>query len=418
MKSKILSLFLSLAIAFGLWMYVITVVDPESEASYYEVPVVFDGVSMLDSRDLMITSGRNATVDLRLLGNRTDLNKLDKTNITILADLSRITEPGEHSVKYSISYPSSAGAIEVLEQDPQYITVQVSRRLTKEVPVDVRYTGTLKQDFVADVQNPVLDHATVTVTGPQEIVDQIHSAAIEVDLTDRADNIVDTYRHTLCDKDGNPIEDVSAVTVNVSDIRVTIRVWQIKEIPVIITVVDGGGMTAADITATPNHTSILVSGSEAALAGFDKIELVIELNHLTESGTLPFKIELPQNVNNESGISEILVEVKVPEMTKKSIFVSQERFVMINVPENMQADIWKGQLLVTVRGRENKLQDVTEDNIIVYIDFSKAFPGTGYYNCTIEITGVEDVGVVYDESTENQYRVLATVTLIQPEPEV
>ena len=417
MKSKILSLFLSLAIAFGLWMYVITVVDPESEASYYEVPVVFDGVSMLDSRDLMITSGRNAAVDLRLLGNRTDLNKLDKTNITILADLSRITEPGEHSVKYSISYPSSAGAIEVLEQDPQYITVQVSRRLTKEVPVDVRYTGTLKQSFVADMQNPVLDHATVTVTGPQEIVDQIHTAAIEVDLTGRSDNIVDTYRHTLCDKDGNPIEDVSAVTVNVSDIRVTVRVWQIKEIPIVIQVVDGGGLTAADITATPNHTSILVSGSEIALAGFDKIELVIELNHLTASGTLPFKIELPQNVNNESGISEILVDVKVPEMTKKVIFVSQDRFIMTNIPDNMQADIWKGQLLVTVRGRENKLQDVTEDNIVVYIDFSKAFPGTSYYNCTIEIIGVEDVGVVYDESTENQYRVLATVTLLTPEPE-
>ncbi len=417
MKSKLLTLLLSAAIAFGLWMYVVTVVDPESESPYYDVPVVFDGLSVLSDRDLMIISGNTATVDLRLLGNRTDLNKLDKTNITILADLSRITEPGEHSVKYSISYPSSAGAIEVLEQDPQYITVQVSRRLTKEVPVDVRYTGALKQNFVADVQNPTLDHATVTVTGPQEIVDQIHSAAIEVDLTGRSDNIVETYRHTLCDENGDPIEDVSAVTVNVSDIRVTVRVWQIKEIPIVIQVVDGGGLTAADITATPNHTSILVSGSEAALEGFDQIELVIELNHLTASGTLPFKIELPQNVNNESGISEILVDVKVPEMTKKVIFVSQERFVMINVPENMQADIWKGQLLVTVRGRENKLQDVTEDNIMVYIDFSKAFPGTSYYNCTIEIIGVEDVGVVYDESTENQYRVLATVTLLTPEPE-
>ena len=417
MKNKITSFLLALAIAFGLWMYVVTVVDPESESPYYDVPVVFDGLSVLSDRDLMIISGNTATVDLRLLGNRTDLNKLDKTNITILADLSRITEPGEHRVKYSISYPSSAGAIEVLEQDPQYITVHVSRRLTKEVPVDVRYTGALKQNFVADMQNAALDHATVTVTGPQEIVDQIHSAAIEVDLTGRSDNIVETYRHTLCDENGDPIEDVSAVTVNVSDIRVTVRVWQIKEIPIVIQVVDGGGLTAEDITATPNHTSILVSGSEAALEGFDQIELVIELNHLTASGTLPFKIELPQNVNNESGISEILVDVKVPEMTKKVIFVSQERFVMINVPENMQADIWKGQLLVTVRGRENKLQDVTEDNIMVYIDFSKAFPGTSYYNCTIEIIGVEDVGVVYDESTENQYRVLATVTLLTPEPE-
>ena len=167
MKNKLLSMLLALAIAFGLWMYVITVVDPESEGSYYDIPVVFDGISQLDNRNLMITSGTSVAVDLRLLGNRTDLNKLDKTNITILADLSRITEAGEHKVKYSISYPSSAGTIEVLEQDPQYITVHVSNRVHKEVPVNITYTGKLPDSFVADVQHAVLDHTTVTVTGPE-----------------------------------------------------------------------------------------------------------------------------------------------------------------------------------------------------------------------------------------------------------
>lgn len=417
MKSKLLTLLLSAAIAFGLWLYVITVVDPESEAPYYDVPVVFDGVSVLNDRDLMITSGSTATVDLRLLGNRTDLNKLDKTNITILADLTRITEPGEHSVKYSISYPSSAGAIEVLDQNPQYITVQVSRRLTKEVPVEIKYIGELKPSFVADMQNPLLDHATVTVSGPQEVVDLIHSATIEVDLTDRSDTIVETCRHTLCDRDGNPIEDVSAVTVNVSDIRVTVRVWQIKEIPVNIKVVDGGGMTAGDVTCTPNYSSILVSGSEAALLGIEQIELVIELNHLNESGTLEFPVVLPPNVNNESGISKILVDVKVPEMTTKVIHVSQNRFIMLHVPDDMLVDVWTGQLTVTVRGRENKLENVTEANIVVYIDLSKAVPGTSYYNCSIELTGVDgDVGVVYDK--DNQYKVVAMVTLRPVEPEV
>ena len=47
MKSKILTLLLSAAIAFGLWLYVVTVVDPEYEASYYDVPVVFDGAVQL-----------------------------------------------------------------------------------------------------------------------------------------------------------------------------------------------------------------------------------------------------------------------------------------------------------------------------------------------------------------------------------
>ncbi len=412
MKSKLLSLLLSLAIAFGLWLYVITVVDPESEGSFYDIPVVFDGASQLDSRELMITSGTNVEVDLRLLGNRTDLNKLDKTNITIIADLSRITEPGEHNVKYSISYPSSAGAIEVLEQDPQYITIHVSRRVRKEVPVRVEYTGTLPENFVADLQNAVLDHATVTVSGPEEVVNTIEYASVSVDLTNRVDTIVETCRYTLCGADEQPIEDVSAVTVNVSDVRLTIRVWQIKEIPVVIRIEDGGGLTAADITATPNRTSILVSGAGSALAKLDKIELVIDLEQLTESKVLEFTIELPEDVTNESGISKVEVDVQVPEMTTNSVMVQSENFVLLNLPENMSIVIRTEQLRVIVRGRENRLNELTEENITVYIDLSDAMPGPNYYNCTIEINGVADVGVVYGA---NEYRILAVLAFSKPE---
>lgn len=409
MKNKLLSMLLALAIAFGLWMYVITVVDPESEGSYYDIPVVFDGISQLDNRNLMITSGTSVAVDLRLLGNRTDLNKLDKTNITILADLSRITEAGEHKVKYSISYPSSAGTIEVLEQDPQYITVHVSNRVHKEVPVNITYTGKLPDSFVADVQHAVLDHTTVTVTGPEEVVERIEYASVEVDLTDRVENIVETCRYTLCDENGQPIEDVSAVTVNVSDIRLTVRVWMIKELPVEIIIKDGGGLTASDVTATPSRDSIMVSGSEAALRGLDKIELLVDLSLLTESKVLEFAIELPEDVTNESGISKVEVDVKVPEMTTKVLVIPKDQFVLLNVPEGMSAAPLTEALRVVIRGRENRLEDVTVDNITVYIDFKDAVAGPNYYNCTVEISGVEDVGVVYGE---NEYRVLAIVSLV------
>jgi YbbR domain-containing protein len=409
MKNKLLSMLLALAIAFGLWMYVITVVDPESEGSYYDIPVVFDGISQLDNRNLMITSGTSVAVDLRLLGNRTDLNKLDKTNITILADLSRITEAGEHKVKYSISYPSSAGTIEVLEQDPQYITVHVSNRVHKEVPVNITYTGKLPDSFVADVQHAVLDHTTVTVTGPEEVVERIEYASVEVDLTDRVENIVETCRYTLCDENGQPIEDVSAVTVNVSDIRLTVRVWMIKELPVEIIIKDGGGLTADDVTATPSRDSIMVSGSEAALRGLDKIELLVDLSLLTESKVLEFAIELPEDVTHESGISKVEVDVKVPETTTKVLVIPKDQFVLLNVPEGMSAAPLTEALRVVIRGRENRLEDVTVDNITVYIDFKDAVAGPNYYNCTVEISGVEDVGVVYGE---NEYRVLAIVSLV------
>ena len=80
MKNKILTILLSLAIAFGLWIYVITVEQPESETTYYNIPVVLQNESILTERGLMITSER-PSVTLHLSSTRTNLNQLNENNI-------------------------------------------------------------------------------------------------------------------------------------------------------------------------------------------------------------------------------------------------------------------------------------------------------------------------------------------------
>jgi hypothetical protein len=85
--------------------------------------------------------------------------------------------------------------------------------------------------------------------------------------------------------------------------------------------------------------------------------------------------------------------------------------VLLNVPEGMTATAVTEALRIIVRGRENRLQDLTEENITVYIDFTEGMPGPNYYSCTIEIQGVEDVGVVYGD---NDYRVLVILSTIKP----
>ena len=45
-----MTLLLSVAIAFGLWLYVITVEQPESQKTYYDIPVVLQNESILAER--------------------------------------------------------------------------------------------------------------------------------------------------------------------------------------------------------------------------------------------------------------------------------------------------------------------------------------------------------------------------------
>ena len=105
MKNRLGSILLSIAIAFGLWLYVITYVSPNSEETYYNIPVVLEGESVLNERGLMCTSTSSSTVSLQLAGARSDLIKVNQNNITVKANLSAITEPGQ-----KIAFVGSTGA--------------------------------------------------------------------------------------------------------------------------------------------------------------------------------------------------------------------------------------------------------------------------------------------------------------------
>ena len=81
MLNKVYTAIISLLIAIGLWMYVVTVVSPGSENTYTGIEVVKQSEGILEERGLVITAEHNPAVNLRLSGNRSDLNKLNVGNI-------------------------------------------------------------------------------------------------------------------------------------------------------------------------------------------------------------------------------------------------------------------------------------------------------------------------------------------------
>ena len=128
MKNKLLTVLLSLAIAVGLWTYVITVEQPESEETYYDIPVVLQNEGVLAERGLMITSER-PTVTLHLSSTRTNLNQLNESNINVIANAGSIVTPGTIELPYSVSYPGNipAGSITRQSSKPDMITLYLKK---------------------------------------------------------------------------------------------------------------------------------------------------------------------------------------------------------------------------------------------------------------------------------------------------
>lgn len=403
MKNKLLTALLSVGVALLLWLYVVTVVSPNSDGHYNNVPITVQGEAVLQDRGLMIVSGELPTVSLHLEGNRTDLNKINSSNILIGVDVSGIGEPGRYSLSLTQPYFLSGvpnTAITVLSKSPGTVTVEVDRRISKPVPVDIQYSGTLPENYMADKENRVLDHETVTISGPQAVVDQIAMARIEVDLEARNDSLSGQYPYTLCNEKGEPV-DAKMIVTDVEAVSLTLKIVRVKEVALSVAVTEGGGATAATSVITIDPQVILVSGSDSLLEGLESLELgTLDLSELAKDEVLIFPIKLPEGITNETGVNEVKVDVKFPELTTKELTVTNIQ--PINIPDGLDVQIITKQLELLLRGPKDAVESVKADNISVTVDFSGEQPGTASVKAliTVSIPGVGAVGT---------YQVTATV---------
>ena len=384
MKSKLTPMLLSIAIAFGLWMYVITSVSPGSEDTYYNIPVVLDGEALLAERNLMITGTDTPSATLQLSGNRSDLYKINRENITLKANLGSIAQEGTHLIGYTIAYPGDVAqnAFEVLSQNPKYISVTVERRVTKPVPVEVKWIGSTPDGFMSDRENKVLDYADITISGPASVADLIEKAVIEVDLNEQRESISQSYRYTLCDAEGNGV-DAQSITTNVEEVRLDVKIQRVKEVQLAVDVIYGGGAGPDNTRVVLSTETIRLSGGEAVLEELgDTITLGrVNLAEITKAQTLTFPITLPEGVTNLTGVAEVEADVSFQGLSTREFTV--ENITMTNIPEGMDAELITEKLQVMVRGTSALVAVLTGEDISVVVDLAGAEADTSTFKATV-----------------------------------
>ena len=387
-------------------MYVITSVSPGSEETFHNIPVVREGETVLQERGLMITEVSSDTVSLTLSGTRKDLAKVNSGNITLKVDLSKIYEPGTHSLQYTTSYPGDVASNAFVEEarTPESITFTVEERRNKEVPVEIQWIGSSPEGFLTDKESRVLDYPTVTVVGPASVADQIEKAVIEVDLTERRESISESFRYTLCDAEGNPV-DAEKITTNVQEIRLDVKIQRFKDLKLAYVLVPGGGATENDVDITLSVDTIRVSGSEAVLEklGDELVIATINLADYPKNTDLTCSNTLPEGVTNLTGVTEAKINLAFKGLSIKSLVLDE--FQSVNVPEGFTAEITTQELEVKIRGPVQLIQRLTAEDLRATVDFTGAEAGS--YSFKVTITFSEEfaaMGVV------EQYSVYATVS--------
>lgn len=403
MTKKLVTAAIALALSFALWMYVVMVIGPEYSDTFRNVEVKLVNESALEKNNLMILGDREFTVDLEITGNRSELNKLNSSNITVELDLSTILEPNKTTYRYEVYLPDS---VTLKGQSPARIPLEIVRRKVKTVDVEVVFDedkipagyGTLPVEQEIE---------KIEIAGPEDVIDQIHVARIRLELTEENNksDLKGEFKASLCDINGQEVDSryVTMMTAEADTIAVKLPIRMRKEIPLKLHVIEGGGITAENITIDPPVITVL--GTEEALRDLNEWyintpEDPLDLSALMEGDEIPaFSLESLnelEDVVNKSGITEVHVSVSFEKLKQQEYVIKKEQIQLLNIPEGTLPDISERQIKITVRGSEETLNRLSADDIFVSVDFADAKIGQ-MKEWTVKVTingDPEDAGVI------------------------
>jgi len=393
-ESKWLYIFLSILIATSIWMYVRAGEDPEMENRVRGIPVSVTGDRVLENQGLMIDAISQQTVSLTWKGSWRDIGTLDKSTVSVGVDVSRITQPGVYELDYDVNYPPhvATSAISLQEKNPQKISVTISEIYSERFEIQPLLKGSVASGYQAG--DFIIEPETVLISGVRQKVSRIDRVQVVLERKDMKESFAGDLPLRLLDEKGQEL-DSEGLRFSVDSAYTLLPVVVVKEIPLTVDFVDGGGATQDDIKYTIEPASISISGPEEDMLHLNELSLgSIDLAQVMDTVTEEFPIYLPAELENVSGVASASVKVTISGLSTKAFEVSN--IELTNVPKGYKAALTTRVRTIVLRGTKAELEKVSASQIRIVADLSELSTATGSYNVPVKVYLYTngDVGVI------------------------
>ncbi|MEH2938629.1 CdaR family protein [Lawsonibacter sp. JLR.KK007] len=390
-ESRWVYILLSIVLAIVFWVYVRASVDPNGVTSIHNVRVETTGTSVLASQGLIISDISPQMVELPVEGPTSARAELlrNRSGLCVRVDVSSCSE-GENTLRYREVWPEGINSDD-LTAKTSTLVVTVEKLYTKSFDVQFQLNGRVAQGY--QMGTPAIEPVSVVVGGPVEQVNQVDKVAAILESGELSERFAGDLPLVLLDKQGNSLTNLE-VTLSTNTAYVVVPVVVVKEVPLTVNLVPGGGAAVDDAKQEIDPPSIVVSGVEADMAGLEEISLgSINLSNVEGTKPFTFPITLDPSLTNESGLTTATVTVTVEGLDTEVFAVSNIRTTP--PPSGYEADVVTQSVLVTVRGPAEDLDKVDASQIRIVADLSNVTTlGTSVVPVRVYLDGIDTVGVI------------------------
>ena len=411
----VLYIVFSFVCAFLIWIYVTDSTGEETDLPFRAVTVVYEGESnMRESRGLIISERDTTSARVTLTGSRRTLTALDSSDIRVVIDLNDIVSTGNYSRAPKVEFTKKidTGAITQAVINPEVISFYVDKLSVRPVPVVGVFNGSAAEGYSADPME--FDTETIRVYGPEKIISQVDHALVEVSRTDVDKTVTFEAAYILVDAEGNKFEN-EEITTDRETVNVTIPINAVKEVSLVVDLIPGAGATKDNVQWEIKPETITLTGDAETLAGVNSISIAkIDLSKIDEALTETYKIVFPNDTESTDNVKEATLTLELRGLSSKTVSIEQGNISCTNVSEGYQATVMNTSLdNVVLRGPEQILRGITENNVRAVADLTDYGTATGILTVPVKImiNGTTEAGAY------GEYKVYINITKIPDEPE-
>lgn len=386
-----------LLLSFGLWIYISNIENPIKQYTITNIPVQIVNLDVLKEDNLTLAPDQNFTISLTIQGTSTNIYSINKSQFTVVANLSNYTlKSGDNSIPVEIT--NSPNNVNIKNNGVLRINIKLENITEKTMSVKSELNVTTSNSTY--VKNISFSTNQITVSGPEETVNEVSKLVVRGNVTANNSTTTASFPVVAVDSSGDVVNDVVLSTNNV---QTTITVEKGKLVPIKVQTTGElrAGLTLENIIANPNTIKIL--GSESVLDSTDEIlSEPINLNSITGNETIITNLIVPRNITLLPNENEINVDVKVSgadENNSENVVngnteTTKTFEIPITIVGNLSgytANLSSNTVTVVLKGTKKELDNLQASNLLCKVDISKLTKEGGVVSPSVDINNDNNV---------------------------
>lgn len=294
---------LSIVVAVFLWMYIVSLNNPQVEIPITGVDIEVINTQNIDENKLDIISVSDTKTTVKIFGRMSEVSGITANDIKVYIDASEIYSANNYYLDTHSEIDSNSVVVSGI--DTKTVTIYVDYIQAIEKNIEVLVVGEPKNGFALKEAIPAFDK--VVIKGPESMLNKVSNVKATLDITNANSDYSTVCPVKLYTANGEVIAS-DFLTTTVTDVSVEVKFNNSKNIPLELLLPEGINAEQYDIKLSPSAVDVV--GNVELLNQLEKITL--SLNEETDISTNnKFDIALPliEGIEYLGGVNTISVEL-------------------------------------------------------------------------------------------------------------